>query len=209
MNKDKILSEIKEKKSGFDLSKIGIRISREEKDVVPEKTTDPDILAMYDETNKMKKEGVLTPVPEKEERLNSPDEKIEEFLDKNDIEKEVGYFINRKVINQILDMHPFITSARQLSMKAKFPDKRYGQLNLKTKKWYRVDKQLIKNLANVLEIKDWRILIDHEMAKEYEKNQNKAEKYFSSIKELEKKIKEENPAYYEEPKYSITKIVGK
>ena len=199
----------KEKKSGFDFSKIGIRIAKEEKDIVPEKALDPDVHVMYDETRKMKKEGALTPSNDTEERFNSPDEKIEEFLGKNDIEKEVGYFINRKIISQILKIHPFITSARQLSMKAKFPDKRYGQLNLKTKKWYRVEKQLIKTLANVLEIKDWRILIDHEMAKEYEKNQEKAQKYLSDIEQLEKKIKEENPEQYDEHKYSLTNIVGK
>tara|TARA_R110002020_G_scaffold332447_1_gene547845 strand:- start:1022 stop:1627 length:606 start_codon:yes stop_codon:yes gene_type:complete len=196
------------KKTGFDFSKIGIRIANEQKDDV-ERTTDPDLIAMQDESYKMKEEGLLEPKHEKEERFNSPDEKIEEFLDKNDIEKEVGYFINRKVISEILKIHPFITSARQLSVKANFPDKRYGQLNLKTKKWYRVDKQLIKNLASVLEIEDWRILIDHKMAKEYERNQEKAQKYLSDIKELEKKIKEENSEEYDEPKYSITNIVGK
>lgn len=196
------------KKTPFDFSKIGIRIANEQKEGV-ERTTDPDLIALQDESYKMQEEGLLEPKHEKEERLNSPDEKIEEFLDKNDIEKEVGYFINRKVISEILKIHPFITSARQLSVKAKFPDKRYGQLNLKTKKWYRVDKQLIKNLANVLEIEDWRILIDHEMAKEYAKNQHKAQKYLSDIKELEKKIKEQNSEEYDEPKYSITNIVGK
>ena len=196
------------KKTGFDFSKIGIRIANENPEH-KKAETDPDVIAMIDEKNKMKKEGTLPPSHEKEERFNSPDEKIEEFLDKNDIEKEVGYFINRKVISEILKIHPFITSARQLSVKAKFPDKRYGQLNLKTKKWYRVDKQLIKNLASVLEIEDWRILIDHEMAKEYEKNQEKAQKYLSDIRELEKNIKEKNPEQYDEPKYSITKVVGK
>jgi len=198
---------MKEKnKSGFDLSKIGIRISKERPEHEPTHN-DPDVKTMMEERTKMKKEGTLTLGYDREERLNSPDEKIDEFLDKNDVEKEVGYFINRKVISEILKMHPFITSARQLSAKAKFPDKRYGQLNLKTKQWHRVDKQLIKNLASVLEIKDWRVLIDHEMAKEYEKNQKKAQKYLSDIEQLEKKIKEENPEQYEE-EYSVFNVVG-
>ena len=47
------------------------------------------------------------------------------------------------------------------------------------------------------------------MAKEYEKNQEKAQKYLSDIRELEKNIKEKNPEQYDEPKYSITKVVGK
>ncbi len=196
-------------KSGFDLSKIGIRISKETPEHKPT-DNDPDVKTMMEERTKMKKEGTLALSHDREERLNSPDQKIEEFLDKNDIEKkEVGYFINRKLVKQIIDMHPFITSARQLSIKAKFPDKRYGQLNLKTKQWHRVDKQLIKNLASVLEIKDWRVLIDHEMTKEYEKNQKKAQKYLSDIEQLEKSIKEENPEQYEEHEYSLTSVVGK
>ena len=84
---------------------------------------------------------------------------------------------------------------------------RYGQLNLKTKEWRRVDKQLIKSLASVLELKDWRVLIDHEMDKEYEKNQIKARDYLEKIKEIEKNIKEENPEQYEE-EYSVFNVVG-
>jgi|TARA_R100000664_G_scaffold16872_3_gene25695 hypothetical protein len=189
----------------FDQSKIGKRIAKEQSEDVPHGTSQKSRL--MEEFNKMKKEEILAEPKQKEERLNSPDEKIDEFLKKNEVPRDGGHFINRKLIGEILKIHPFIKSARQLSTQAKFPNNRYGQLNLKTKEWRRVDKQLIKSLASVLELKDWRVLIDHEMDKEYEKNQIKARDYLEKIKEIEKNIKEENPEQYEE-EYSVFNVVG-
>ena len=72
----------------FDQSKIGKRIAEEQSEDVPHGTSQKSRL--MEEFNKMKKEEILAEPKQKEERLNSPDEKIDEFLKKNEVPRDGG-----------------------------------------------------------------------------------------------------------------------
>jgi len=194
------------KPTPFDISKTGERVEAEKPAPSPIEK-DKDVTVMDDERNKMLQEGIFAPRHEFENRMTNVEDQIKEFLKRHETKKSVGYFINRQVVHQILKIHPFIKTKRQLASLSKIPNSRHSQLSLKTKKWSRVNKKYIKNMAKVLEIQNWKVLVDHEMMKSYDTNQLKAKKYLDQIKQIEKSVINESPDSFKTV-YSLDVIEG-
>ena len=140
--------------------------------------------------------------------MESIQDQIKVFLEKNNITKSVGYFINRKVVDKILKIHPFIKTKNQLARLSDLPSAGIPQLSLKTKKWARVEKKHIKNMAKVLEVKNWKVLVDHKMMKDYDSNQMKAKSYLEEVEKIEQEVIEDNPEDFAQKNYSIMNIKG-
>ena len=90
----------------FDESKTGKRIESEIPEQKAKENPDPEYRSFLDERTKMQKEGTLVHKQEQESRMESIQDQIKVFLEKNNITKSVGYFINRKVVDKILKIHP-------------------------------------------------------------------------------------------------------
>ena len=192
----------------FDESKTGKRIESEIPEQKAKENPDPEYRSFLDERTKMHKEGTLVHKQEQESRMESIQDQIKVFLEKNNITKSVGYFINRKVVDKILKIHPFIKTKNQLARLSDLPSVRVAQLSLKTKKWARVEKKHIKNMAKVLEVKNWKVLVDHKMMKDYDSNQMKAKNYLEEVEKIEQEVIEDNPEDFAQKTYSIMNIKG-
>ena len=192
----------------FDESKTGKRIESEIPEQKAKENPDPEYRSFLDERTKMQKEGTLVHKQEQESRMESIQDQIKVFLEKNNITKSVGYFINRKVVDKILKIHPFIRTKNQLARLSDLPSVRVAQLSLKTKKWARVEKKHIKNMAKVLEVKNWKVLVDHKMMKDYDSNQMKAKSYLEEVEKIEQEVIEDNPEDFAQKNYSIMNIKG-
>jgi len=192
----------------FDESKAGKRIESETPEQKARENHDPEYRSLLDERTKMQKEGTLAEKHEQESRMESIQDQIKVFLEKNNITKSVGYFINRKVVDKILKIHPFIKTKNQLARLSDLPSARIPQLSLKTKKWARVEKKHIKNMAKVLEVKNWKVLVDHKMMKDYDSNQMKAKNYLEEVEKIEQEVIEDNPEDFSQKTYSIMNIKG-
>ena len=192
----------------FDESKTGKRIESEIPEQKAKENPDPEYRSFLDERTKMQKEGTLVEKREQESRMESIQDQIKVFLEKNNITKSVGYFINRKVVDKILKIHPFIRTKNQLARLSDLPSVRVAQLSLKTKKWARVEKKHIKNMAKVLEVKNWKVLVDHKMMKDYDSNQMKAKNYLEEVKKIEQEVIEDSPEDFSQKTYSIMNIKG-
>ena len=192
----------------FDESKTGKRIESEIPEQKAKENPDPEYRSFLDERTKMQKEGTLVHKQEQESRMESIQDQIKVFLEKNNITKSVGYFINRKVVDKILKIHPFIRTKNQLARLSDLPSVRVAQLSLKTKKWARVEKKHIKNMAKVLEVKNWKVLVDHKMMKDYDSNQMKAKNYLEEVEKIEQEVIEDNPEDFAQKTYSIMNIKG-
>ena len=192
----------------FDESKTGKRIESEIPEQKARENPDPEYRSFLDERTKMQKEGTLVEKREQESRMESIQDQIKVFLEKNNITKSVGYFINRKVVDKILKIHPFIRTKNQLARLSDLPSVRVAQLSLKTKKWARVEKKHIKNMAKVLEVKNWKVLVDHKMMKDYDSNQMKAKSYLEEVEKIEQEVIEDNPEDFSQKTYSIMNIKG-
>jgi len=192
----------------FDESKTGKRIESEIPEQKAKENPDPEYRSFLDERTKMQKEGTLVEKREQESRMENIQDQIKVFLEKNNITKSVGYFINRKVVDKILKIHPFIRTKNQLARLSDLPSVRVAQLSLKTKKWARVEKKHIKNMAKVLEVKNWKVLVDHKMMKDYDSNQMKAKNYLEEVEKIEQEVIEDNPEDFAQKTYSIMNIKG-
>jgi len=192
----------------FDESKTGKRIESEIPEQKARENPDPEYRSFLDERTKMQKEGTLVEKREQESRMENIQDQIKVFLEKNNITKSVGYFINRKVVDKILKIHPFIRTKNQLARLSDLPSVRVAQLSLKTKKWARVEKKHIKNMAKVLEVKNWKVLVDHKMMKDYDSNQMKAKSYLEEVEKIEQEVIEDNPEDFSQKTYSIMNIKG-
>ena len=192
----------------FDESKTGKRIESEIPEQKAKENPDPEYRSFLDERTKMQKEGTLVEKREQESRMENIQDQIKVFLEKNNITKSVGYFINRKVVDKILKIHPFIRTKNQLARLSDLPSVRVAQLSLKTKKWARVEKKHIKNMAKVLEVKNWKVLVDHKMMKDYDSNQMKAKSYLEEVEKIEQEVIEDNPEDFAQKNYSIMNIKG-
>ena len=192
----------------FDESKTGKRIESEIPEQKERDSHDPEYRSFLDERTKMQKEGALAEKHDQEPRMESIQDQIKVFLEKNNITKSVGYFINRKVVDKILKIHPFIRTKNQLARLSDLPSARVPQLSLKTKKWARVEKKHIKNMAKVLEVKNWKVLVDHKMMKDYDSNQMKAKNYLEEVKKIEQEVIEDSPEDFSQKNYSIMNIKG-
>ena len=63
-------------------------------------------------------------------------------------------------------------------------------------------------MAKVLEVKNWKVLVDHKMMKDYDSNQMKAKNYLEEVKKIEQEVIEDSPEDFSQKTYSIMNIKG-
>jgi len=173
---------------------------------------DEDVLAMMDERTKMHEEGVLAKPKQRSHNQEWTD--IERqlikkagdgYFDKRghrrnvvsisnkDGEKE--YIVNTSLLAKIVGMHPLVRGVQTLITICKFHKTIYQKISTsKTSTRKAITKKQLQQIAEVLSLEDWKILVDtksYEMreTKRRETIRTKMEDYKDQIKQLEKEIK--------------------
>tara|TARA_R100001132_G_scaffold20087_1_gene17750 strand:- start:257 stop:949 length:693 start_codon:yes stop_codon:yes gene_type:complete len=175
--------------------------------------TDEDVLAMMDESTKMSKEGVLA---EKKTKSRTPvereiietflinktfniDEKKGQYIDKRGhirTHKEKTYALDVKLLKKIVSLHPIIKSVNRLNSVCEFPKATYQRMTTsKTSCRKTLNKKRMKKIAHILELDDWRTLIDeyeHDLLTRKEvriqKVKTEMQDYRNKIKDLQKEL---------------------
>jgi len=175
--------------------------------------TDEDVIAMMDEQTKMGKEGVLA---EKKTKSRTPvereiietflinktfniDEKKGQYIDKRGhirTHKEKTYALDVKLLKKIVSLHPIIKSVNRLNSVCEFPKATYQRMTTsKTSCRKTLNKKRMKKIAHILELDDWRTLIDeyeHDLLTKKEvriqKVKTEMQDYRNKIKDLQKEL---------------------
>ena len=175
--------------------------------------TDEDVLAMMDESTKMSKEGVLA---EKKTKSRTPvereiietflinktfniDEKKGQYIDKRGhirTHKEKTYALDVKLLKKIVSLHPIIKSVNRLNSVCEFPKATYQRMTTsKTSCRKTLNKKRMKKIAHILELDDWRILIDEyendlltRKEERIQKVKTEMQDYRNKIKDLQKEL---------------------
>jgi len=174
---------------------------------------DEDVIAMMDEKSKMYKEGVLA---EKKTKSRTPvereiietflinktfniDEKKGQYIDKRGhirTHKEKTYALDVKLLKKIVSLHPIIKSVNRLNSVCEFPKATYQRMTTsKTSCRKTLNKKRMKKIAHILELDDWRTLIDeyeHDLLTKKEviiqKVKTEMQDYRNKIKDLQKEL---------------------
>lgn len=178
--------------------------------------SDPEYLAMLDEKDKMRKEGKLANRKERSER--PLDWKlVEKFLINREFsyDEEKGHYVDRRghirktkekkypvdvhLLQKICAMHPIVKNVHKLVVICKFKRSIYQRINTAKSSCRKVlNKEQMVKIANILELEDWRILIDRQELDSMSKTENKIKKikedmesYRSKIKDLQRELQKQ------------------
>ena len=182
---------------------------------------DPEYLAMLDERDKMQKEGKWV---HKKELTEKPDDWqiVEKFLINRELsyDEEKGHYVDKRghirkdeekkypvdvhLLKKICAMHPIIKNVHKLVTFCRFGNgvqKKYvyRRINTADTSCRKVlDKEKLEKIANILELEDWRVLIDKENLDAVTKTDRKIMKiknemqcYRSKIKDLQEQLKKQ------------------
>ena len=178
--------------------------------------SDPEYLAMLDEKTKMRKEGKLTDRKEPSEKPFDW-QVVEKFLIDREYEfdEEKGYYVDKRghvrktkekkypvdvhLLQKICAMHPIVRNVHKLIVICKFKRSIYQRINTSKSSCRKVlTKEKMVKIANILELEDWRVLIDRQELDSMSKTENKIKKikedmesYRSKIKDLQRELKKQ------------------
>tara|TARA_R100001594_G_scaffold28559_3_gene53797 strand:+ start:1491 stop:2180 length:690 start_codon:yes stop_codon:yes gene_type:complete len=177
---------------------------------------DPEYVALLDEKSKMQQEGILA---NKKPQSNKPferkmietflinrefniDEKKGQYIDQRGhirTEKERKYPVDAHLLKKICAMHPIVKSVHKLVSVCRFHKKVYSRLSThKATVRKAINKEMMIKIADILELDDWRILIDREGLDALSKKEARIKKiqedmkdYRSKIQDLQKELKKQ------------------
>ena len=177
---------------------------------------DPEYLAMLDEKDKMRKEGKLA---DRKEPSGKPFDwqVVEKFLIDREYEfdEEKGYYVDKRghvrkttekkypvdvhLLQKICAMHPIVRNVHKLVVICKFNRSIYQRITTaKTSCRKVLNKEQMVKIANILELEDWRVLIDRQELDSMSKTENKIKKikedmesYRSKIKDLQRELQKQ------------------
>lgn len=181
-----------------------------------QKDTDPEYLAMLDEKAKMQKEGKLA---DRKEPSGKPFDwqVVEKFLIEKEFkfDEEKGHYVDRRghirktkekkypvdvhLLQKICAMHPIVKNVHKLLVICKFKKSIYQRINTAKSSCRKVlNKEQMVKIANILELEDWRVLIDRQELDAMSKTENKIKKikedmesYRSKIKDLQRELQKQ------------------
>ena len=160
---------------------------------------DPDEVAMRDEQMKMMQEGKMSP-----KKLRSKSYSFDETWKMKHASwtqrNPGGELVSKKVIKELVEAHPYLSSVRQLIRECK-PDKVTYTYNniMNTKSPQHTPVKVIKRMAKLLEVSDWMILVDIEKSKGSKTARHKLEKvYVKKLNEVEKRVRDKNKEFFKE-----------
>jgi len=163
---------------------------------------DQDVMAIEDERNKMVEEGIVPKAPHKD----TPNLSIEMqqllkekqvYLDNRGHKRKFpeGYFLDVVLLHDIVKMHPLIKGVSRLVTVCGFKkNTRQRMYRAKSSVLKRLTTEQFKRVAQVLDIEDWKILIDQEKQKSYGlidklSYEEQMQEYKEKIKKLESKVR--------------------
>jgi len=169
---------------------------------------DPEYVALLDEKGKMQQEGLLT---ERKKPSKKPFEwqDVERFLINREfnIDEEKGQYIDHRghvrtekerkypvdvhLLKKICDMHPIVGNVHKLVKICGFHKTIYARLGTsKSTVRKAVNKETMTKIAEILELDDWRNLIDREQLDALSKKEQRIKKIREDMKSYRSKIKD-------------------
>ena len=195
------------KKTIFDRSNIGERVSAE---IPPEKANDDvdrDVVTAIDEKRKLQKEGKFTgnkkrddlSIARKKNRSLTL-EQIHDLLEGKIKQTNETYYINHELIRKLVSINPYIDSVRHLAELSGFLNnwqtsntsaQYQALLGNKNKSGYKsLTKEEMKKVAHALKFKDWRVLIHPEVDPNSHDKKEQSEDYLKEIAKIEAEFDE-------------------
>ena len=169
---------------------------------------DPEYVALLDEKGKMQQEGVLA---DKKKTSRKPLDRqiVEKFLINREfnIDEEKGQYIDHRghvrtekerkypvdvhLLKKICAIHPIIKSVHKLVSVCRFHKKIYTRLSAnKSTVRKAINKEMMIKIADILELDDWRILIDREELDAMSKKEARIKKIKEDMKDYRSKIQD-------------------
>lgn len=195
------------KKTIFDKSTIGERVSAE---IPPEPSVngkDPDVVIAMDEKRKLQKEGKFTghkkrddiSIERKKNRLLTLEE-IHDLLEGKVRQPNETYYINHELIRKLVSINPYIDSVRHLAVLSGFLNdwqtsntspQYIALLGNKQGTYKSLTKEEMKKVAHALKFKKWRALIHPEVDPNSHDKKEQSEDYLKEIAKIEAEFNEE------------------
>lgn len=195
------------KKTIFDRSNIGERVSAE---IPPEKANDDvdqDVVTAIDEKRKLQKEGKFTgnkkrddlSIARKKNRSLTV-KQIHDLLEGKVRQPNETYYINHELIRKLVSINPYIDSVRHLAELSGFlndwqtsnsSSQYIALLGNKNKGGYKsLTKEEMKKVAHALKFKEWRVLIHPEVDPNSHDKKEQSEDYLKEIAKIEAEFDE-------------------
>ena len=194
------------KKTIFDRSNIGERVSAE---IPPEKANDDvdqDVVTAIDEKRKLQKEGKFTGHKKRDEisiarkkNRSLTLEQIHDLLEGKIKHTNETYYINHELIRKLVSINPYIDSVRHLAELAGFINnwqtshtttQYQALLGSKNGEYKSLNKEEMKKVAHVLKFKEWRVLIHPEVNPNVHDKKKQSEEYLKEIAKIEAEFDE-------------------
>ena len=194
------------KKTIFDRSNIGERVSAE---IPPEKANDDvdqDVVTAIDEKRKLQKEGKFTGHKKRDEisiarkkNRSLTLEQIHGLLEGKIKQTDETYYINHELIRKLVSINPYIDSVRHLAELAGFINnwqtshtttQYQALLGSKNGEYKSLNKEEMKKVAHVLKFKEWRVLIHPEVNPNVHDKKKQSEDYLKEIAKIEAEFDE-------------------
>lgn len=195
------------KKTIFDRSNIGERVSAE---IPPEKANDDvdqDVVTAIDEKRKMQKEGKFTGHKKRDEisiarkkNRSLTLKQIHDLLEGKIKQTNEAYYINHELIRKLVSINPYIDSVRHLAELSGFlndwqtnnTSTKYQALlgNQNKGRYGSLTKEDMKKVAHVLKFKEWRVLIHPEVDPNTHDKKKQSEDYLKEIAKIEAEFDE-------------------
>lgn len=195
------------KKTIFDKSTIGERVSAE---IPPEPSVngkDPDVVIAMDEKRKLQKEGKFTGRKKRDDisikRKKNRDlslKQIHDLLEGKIVQRKETYYINHKLVKKLVSINPYIVSVRHLAELCGFindwqhnTSSKYQALlgNQNQGKYKTLTKEEMKKVAHALKFKEWKVLIHPEVDPNSHDKKEQSEDYLKEIAKIEAEFNEE------------------
>jgi len=195
------------KKTIFDRSNIGERVSAEIPPEKPNDDVDQDVVTAIDEKRKLQKEGKFTGHKKRDEisiarkkNRSLTLEQIHDLLEGKVRQTNKTYYINHELIRKLVSINPYIDSVRHLAELSGFLNdwqtsntsaKYQALLGNKNKSGYKsLTKEDMKKVAHVLKFKEWRVLIHPEVNPNVHDKKKQSEDYLKEIAKIEAEFDE-------------------
>ena len=177
---------------------------------------DPEYVALLDEKGKMQQEGLLT---ERKKPSRKPLDRqiVEKFLINREfnIDEEKGQYIDHRghvrtekerkypvdvhLLKKICAMHPIVKNVHKLVNICGFHKTMYSRLSpSKATVRKAINKEMMTKIAEILELDDWRTLIDREELDALSKKEQRIKEiredmksYRSKIEDLQKELRKQ------------------
>ena len=194
------------KKTIFDRSNIGERVSAE---IPPEKANDDvdqDVVTAIDEKRKLQKERKFTKHTKRDDlsiarkkNRSLTVKQIHDLLEGKIEQTNETYYINHELVKKLVSINPYIDSVRHLAQlcglindwQHNTSTKYQALLGNQNKGAYKsLTKEEMKKVAHALKFKDWKVLIHPKVDPNTHDKKEQSEDYLKEIAKIEAEFDE-------------------